>query len=497
MKPEYDPNRHRDYRARVWRLLKTYYDIDELPDRSLEIARKFLKLDLSYLDRLTQDRYSHIGRSPRFPSDMLRSMLLSAVWGISSYTEWSEALKTNHFLAIVSGFEPGNTPGTGTFYDFISRLWLSDDPNFSSAERPKREKPRKPARKGEKAPPIEKKPVEDLIEAFQKQPSTVFAPLMRLWEIFELFFLKRSESMGLIDLKALTLAGDGSPIYVGARERTKRLCSCRENGIPDCTCNRHFSQPDCDWGYDSHRRCYFYGYHLYLMTDPSSKHDLPIFPFLGPASRHDSHGFVHAWFAARSVMPEFHAKRVLLDAAHDALAIYELMDSEGTQALIDLNKGNTTTLECKDYTIGPDGVPVCAQGHPMKSAGFDKAQHRLKYRCPKMSRQNGNFVCSCESPCSDAKYGRQVHVYPKSNPRLFCIPPRGTDAWKLAYDARTGAERANKRIKLDYKIEDGRYRSSKAWYCRLFVVLMAIHQDAWACQDVVSQTDHNELNKAA
>ena len=56
----------------------------------------------------------------------------------------------------------------------------------------------------------------------------------------------------------------------------------------------------------------------------------------------------------------------------------------------------------------------------------------------------------------------------KDNPRLFNLPPRDSDAWKLEYNARTSAERSNKREKLDFKLEDGRHRSTKIWYCRLY-----------------------------
>ena len=65
------------------------------------------------------------------------------------------------------------------------------------------------------------------------------------------------------------------------------------------------------------------------------------------------------------------------------------------------------------------------------------------------------------------------------NPRLFNTPPRGSEEWKLEYNARTSAERCNKREKIDYKLEDGRYRSSMMWYCRLFAIMMCQHLDAW------------------
>ena len=38
------------------------------------------------------------------------------------------------------------------------------------------------------------------------------------------------------------------------------------------------------------------------------------------------------------------------------------------------------------------------------------------------------------------KYGRTVHVAMKDNPRLFNLPPRDSDAWKLEFNARTSAE---------------------------------------------------------
>ena len=51
---------------------------------------------------------------------------------------------------------------------------------------------------------------------------------------------------------------------------------CKENGITDCKCDRYFSQPDCDIGWDSSRDCYYHGYDLYMLVDSQS--DLPVFP---------------------------------------------------------------------------------------------------------------------------------------------------------------------------------------------------------------------------
>ena len=73
------------------------------------------------------DKYSKFGPAPRTPSCMQRSYLLSIDFKVTSLTEWAVQLKMNPLYAILSGFEVGNTPGVGTFYDFLNRLWDSDD----------------------------------------------------------------------------------------------------------------------------------------------------------------------------------------------------------------------------------------------------------------------------------------------------------------------------------------------------------------------------------
>ena len=60
--------------------------------------------------------------------------------------------------------------------------------------------------------------------------------------------------------------------------------------------------------------------------------------------------------------------------------------------------------------------------------------------------------CTCDNPCSDAKHGRTVHLVMNDNPRLFNNPPRSSKEWKLEFNARTSAERSNKREKLDFSI---------------------------------------------
>lgn len=149
---------HSAYQNRVLTQLRKYYPdaVTSLSPSTWQILEKFWSLDLSDVDTLMQDRYSVFGPEPRFPSDMLRAILVSVEFKITSYTRLAADLKENHLHAIISGFTVADTPGVGTFYDFHRRLWLSDNKNLSDAIRPPKEKPQKSKGKEEKAAPVEK-----------------------------------------------------------------------------------------------------------------------------------------------------------------------------------------------------------------------------------------------------------------------------------------------------------------------------------------------------
>ena len=274
---------------------------------------------------------------------------------------------------------------------------------------------------------------------------------------------------------------------LAAQQRKKRLCNCMENGIRDCSCSREYSQPDCDIGWDSHRNCYYFGYDLYMLTASDSENDLPIFPLLGPASRHDLHGFAYTFFSMKKLLPETVISKVLLDSAHDAMPLYQYFKQEGISPFIDLNWKAGKPVQYKDtFSIGKDGVPICRAGYKMHPHGFDPKHEYLFYRCPMMYKKS---CCTCNNPCSPSSYGRVVKLAAKDNPRLINIPARDSEEWKLEYNARTSSERCNKRQKIDLKLESGRHRSSRMWYCRLYSIMMCQHLNAWALPKTSSLKD--------
>lgn len=57
--------------------------------------------------------------------------LLSIDFNATSLTALATQLKINPLYATLSGFKTGNTLGVGTFYDFINRLWDSNDNHLS------------------------------------------------------------------------------------------------------------------------------------------------------------------------------------------------------------------------------------------------------------------------------------------------------------------------------------------------------------------------------
>jgi len=201
-----------------------------------------------------------------------------------------------------------------------------------------------------------------------------------------------------------------------------------------------------------------------------------LYPRLHPASRHDSVSLAVSLVEFKQRFTLGTINRILLDAAHDAEAIYLLLDHQHIEPFIDLNnRSKKNTATSSDIQISPQGIPICSIGLEMKPNGYDNTQNRQKWRCPLACGTNN----SCTKPCSTAKYRRTFHTHRKDNLRLYPRTPRCSDKWKLIYKRRTSIERSNKREKVDYKLESDRHRSTMMWYIRLYSIMMCQHMDAW------------------
>ena len=223
---------------------------------------------------------------------MLRSYLLSICLKSTSLVDWAERLRSDESLAILSGFSPDHTPSFASFYDFFHRLWPGCN-NFLPHLRYRRKKPPKGKGNGEKSPSFDKDHAATIIKYFDGHGAggILKSKLSIIGKIFSRIFLAGSMHKGLLNTKKLVLAGDGTPVVVSNRERSHSTCDCHKQGIDKCCHKRWFSQPDANWGWDSSRNFFYYGYNLYLFTDANS--GLPVFPVLERASRHDLPAMLH------------------------------------------------------------------------------------------------------------------------------------------------------------------------------------------------------------
>uniref|UniRef100_A0A1S2LEN0 Transposase DDE domain-containing protein n=1 Tax=Anaerobacillus isosaccharinicus TaxID=1532552 RepID=A0A1S2LEN0_9BACI len=153
-----------------------------------------------------------------------------------------------------------------------------------------------------------------------------------------------------------------------------------------------------------------------MVTASDSPYDLPIYPRLYRASKHDSVLFVSTFHELKHWYSDWKISEVILDSALDAFPIYEMLEHYDVSAIIDLNPRRSKQFQHKQMDINLKGVPVCPIGREMIHWGLNQKTYRRKWRCP--------AVCGkweCPNPCSDSDYGRTFYTATKDNPRLSAI----------------------------------------------------------------------------
>ncbi len=58
---------------------------------------------------------------------------------------------------------------------------------------------------------------------------------------------------------------------------------------------------------------------------------------------------------------------------------------------------------------------------------------RIKWTCPKVHVEKGQYVCDCDNPCSTAKRGRTTYNYENMSSRMFPGLQRDSDEWNELY----------------------------------------------------------------
>ncbi|WP_239625916.1 hypothetical protein [Paenibacillus sp. H1-7] len=230
---------HSDYQQFVLDHLQAYFanGLAVLVRKDWPLIWKCYISDLSHTSTFLSDFYSNKGPQPRDPASMLRSYLLFLlVRPEIGLTAWVDELHRVPFYAILSGFEPGDVPGVGAFYDFLSRFWASQTVHLKPKNKPRKQKPKR-GKKGEKAPTTSPGKVKRLVEFLSRRPNVMQPqPFDRLHSFFQSQIVSVSAKLGLLgDMNALTVAGDGTPVVTSAYPRSKKTCECSAQGLANCT----------------------------------------------------------------------------------------------------------------------------------------------------------------------------------------------------------------------------------------------------------------------
>lgn len=186
---------------------------------------KVYALDLDPFMELIKPLYSYTGRPALNQPELFRAVILASHYK-DSISYFVQRLKADEVLAIACGFEPGNTPGVGTLYDFFKRLWLGNA--STKVLRPPYKKRKEKLKANEKLPPDNPDTVKELVDQVLNGKSFTNGPERLLQKILIECAVKPSAKLKLLgNTLKLTLAGDGAPLETGASPFGKKVCQCK------------------------------------------------------------------------------------------------------------------------------------------------------------------------------------------------------------------------------------------------------------------------------
>lgn len=457
---------HEEYISHVNLWLSIIYPNGPPPIHA-HVAWMLMLVNLSKIRQIIRHLYSPFGRPARIPENMLRSFLCMVLCGYTSLTKWVTLMRSHHFYAIISGFQPFDVPGVGTFYDFINLLMHRKPKEGRGLSRRKK----KPAEHSPKHQGIIRRLADRLLSG-KKLPLT-FASASIIKEIFQTVFVAHSQELGLID-EHLILSGDGSKLPTWASPYGEKICECKDK----CDCIRKLLDIEAQWVWDDYRKQWVYGYAYYELV--TQDRQLPVAVHLTSANRHDSVSCLYNMEEAHQRC--FSIKYASFDSASDAHGIYEL-------GIKRWNCGLIIPLNCtnKDnYTYSPpinineDGIPICQAGLKMANWGFCRDRCRIKWRCPVVAlKKYQNFCCPFFKSCTDSAYGRVIFTKPKWDFRIHTQVARNSKLFNQLEKGRSASERSNKRKKYDFSLLSTRTSSRKFWFFRVMIASMCQHIDEW------------------
>lgn len=444
-------------------------------------------LNLDQVALYVRQFYSPFGRPAIHQAQILRSLILFTLLinktaAKSSLTAWvNEVLPHSPvFIALIGCCSPSDLPPIGSYFDLMNRFWLGSRDRYSrDALLPAQKNNKKPDKViGDDGKLAEDDSINswDIVDKILSNEKTNLNPEAILQDLFFLIGVYPSVQVGLIPTDDLTLSGDGTAVVSHSNptgRRPKNDCS------KDETSDRHYSDPDASWGWDSSKKQWYFGHTLYMVCHRNStlKIELPVTMKFTEARRHDSLNFLYAFDDFGYHTYGLSPKNICLDSAHDNYATYYLLENLDINAFIDINgRSNTSDGAPADITFDKQGRPLCRAGRHMCSYGNDPIKHAHKYVCP--YRHGHVSYCPYINECSPTKYGRTIYLNRHTNLRFMTRIPRNSPEYKDIYSERTACERVNARVLNDYQLQFLRIRGLDHFSFWTMLIGICLHLEA-------------------
>ncbi len=116
---------HSDYQPYLIEKITPIFLSDRPLVEQYEIAlSKLYTLDLDPLKSVLQDHYSHTGAPAENQPELFRSFILMTELKIHSIPKWVDMLRSYRILSYMISEDLSETPGVGSMYDLVNRVWL-------------------------------------------------------------------------------------------------------------------------------------------------------------------------------------------------------------------------------------------------------------------------------------------------------------------------------------------------------------------------------------
>lgn len=373
-----------------WEQLGSYSEeVSILADLSLDTVR----------DSLRALYCPHGNGSPKDPGAMLRSWLLMTLCREKSPTVWGTRLRREPVLAIMAGFEPGDTPCATTHRDFLTRLLDGPYATRSKQDTPlshqlrgrhrRRLNDTTKARRAE-ADAHGKTLSEHLSHTLlenSEHPRNPYDLHTRLEHLFSELGLRPTLAAGTIPQGDITVAGDGTVEPSAASKDGTRTCQCPKGST--CQCPRDYLSNTAQFCYDK-QHGWIFGDRSYTISTNVNGRDIPLMTIMGTGNESDFTLSLKALDRLLKMLEELDIALTITifigDGHHDAIGIYRYLTAKGIVAVVPLDEDSTTkSIQQRALDNNTTAEHNCevTKTHPNKKTGDPKkAATATKHKNP-------------------------------------------------------------------------------------------------------------------